>query len=222
MSPRRSAAEAHDTRESIIARSIEIGSVEGLEGITIGRLAGDVRMSKAGVLGHFGTKEELQRATLEAAIAIFRQQVWEPALEFAPGRQRLGAICERWISYLADPPFPGGCFLTAASCEFDGRTGPVHDAIKGALRLWLTTLQEQAQTAIDAGELPAESDPFAIAFQLNAIAMGANQAVQLLAHEHAVAIARAAMQQTLSVAEPGARVDAHGSHRPQRRPGSSP
>ncbi len=213
MSPRRSAADARETREAIIARSIEIGSVEGLEGITIGRLAGDVRMSKAGVLGHFGTKEGLQRATLEAAIAIFRGQVWEPSLEFAPGLQRLEAICERWIAYLADPPFPGGCFLTAASCEFDGRTGPVHDLITRALRLWLTTLQEQAQTAIDAGELPPESDPFAIAFQLNAIAMGANQAVQLLADEHAVTTARAAMKHTLRAAQPGARVDAHGSRR---------
>lgn len=199
MSPRRSAVEAGRTREAIIARSIEIASIEGLQGVTIGRLASDLQMSKAGVLGRFGTKEVLQRATFEAAAEIFRREVWEPTVEIAPGLKRLEAICEHWVSYLDRRVFPGGCFFTAASCEFDDRAGPVRDAIAGALKLWLSTLRKETQTAIDNGELPSSFDPAMIAYQLNALAMGANQALQLLEDPHAVAHARRAMRATLGL-----------------------
>lgn len=197
MSPRRSAVEAARTRDAIIARSIEIASVEGLEAITIGRLASDLEMSKAGVLGGFGTKEELQRAALAAAIDVFRREVWEPSAEAEPGLARLEAICEHWLSYLERRVFPGGCFLTAASCEFDDRPGPVHDAIANALALWLKTLEQEAQRAVDEGELPQGSDAALIAFQLNAVAMGANQALQLLGDRRALVLAHEAMRETL-------------------------
>lgn len=192
--------QARQTRAAIIARAVEVASVEGLEGITIGRLATDLELSKAGVLGHFGTKEALQHSALEAAIATFREEVWEPSVDAPPGLARLQAICEHWISYLERGVFPGGCFLTAAACEFDDRTGPVHDAIARALKLWLSTLRREAQTAIEAHELPPRSDPARIAFQLNALAMGANQALQLLGDRQAAVVARAAMLETLGVA----------------------
>ncbi|MGH8303707.1 MAG: TetR/AcrR family transcriptional regulator [Steroidobacteraceae bacterium] len=218
MSPRRSAADAAHTREAIVARAIQIASVEGLEGVTIGRLASDLQMSKAGVLGRFGTKQELQLTALEAAIEVFRREVWEPSAAAAPGLARLEAICGHWISYLERPVFPGGCFLTAASCEFDGRKGPVHDAIEHALRLWLRTLQAEAQTAIAAGELPPDSNPAVIAFQLNSVAMGANQALQLLADSDAVPTARTAMRQTLGLGQPQTPVNPQARGRKRRRP----
>src|SRR5579884_3830471 len=202
MSPRRSTADAEHTRERIIARAIEIASVEGLEGVSIGRLASDVQMSKAGVLGRFGTKEALQRDTLEAAIDIFRAEVWEPSLLAPPGLRRLAAICEHWISYLERGVFPGGCFLTAASCEFDDRPGPVHEAIADAHRLWLATLEAEVRAAIDNGELSRDYDPAAVAFRLNAYAMGANQALQLLGDARGAALAHDAMREVLGLPRP--------------------
>src|SRR3954453_6696363 len=126
--PRRSAADAARTRTSILDRSVAVASVEGLEGLTIGRLATDLDMSKAGVLGHFGTKEELQLAALRAAREVYRREVWDRAASAAPGRARLLAIADAWMSYLARDVFPGGCFVTAAAAEFDDRPGRVHDA----------------------------------------------------------------------------------------------
>src|SRR3954462_5153780 len=108
--PRRSAAEAAGTRESIIRRAADIGSVEGLEGITIGRLAGDLEMSKAGVIGHFGSKEELHLSPLAFAADLFREQVWEPSEELRPGLERLLAICEAWTRWAAWPFLSGGRF----------------------------------------------------------------------------------------------------------------
>jgi AcrR family transcriptional regulator len=198
MSPRRSLAEAQETRAAIVHRAVDVSSVDGLEGLTIGRLASDLHMSKSGVLGHFGTKEALQLAALEAAIDRFRREVWEPAAQAEPGLPRLLAICDAWISYLERDVFPGGCFLTAAACEFDGRDGPVRDAIADAMSLWYRALEAQVREAIDTGDLPQGSDPKSIALQLNALAMGANQALQLFDDRRAAQAARRAMRATLS------------------------
>ena len=128
--PRRSAADAARTRTAILERSVDLASVEGLEGLTIGRLAADLQMSKAGVLGHFGTKEELQLAALGAARErLPPRDLGAGRQAAAPGRARLLAIADAWLSYLGRDVFPGGCFVAAASCEFDDRPGRVRDAI---------------------------------------------------------------------------------------------
>jgi AcrR family transcriptional regulator len=178
--PRRSVADAARTRSAILERSVRLASVEGLEGLTIGRLATDLEMSKGGVLGHFGTKEELQLAALGAARDIYRREIWEPAQDVAPGRARLLAICDAWLSYLARDVFPGGCFVAAASCEFDDRPGRVHDAVVAMHRQWMGVLAREVRIAVKHGELPRASDPEDIAFGLNAVAMGVNQAHRLL------------------------------------------
>lgn len=174
-----------------------VASVEGLDGFSLGRLADDLQMSKSGVLGHFRTKQELQLRALEAAIEVFRREVWEPSLGAEPGLARLEAICDAWISYLERGVFPGGCFLTAASCEFDGHPGPVRDAIRNALAGWQRVLRSQVRLAVDAGELAADADPQMIAIELNALAMGANQAIQLFENPRAVRLAHRAMRATV-------------------------
>jgi AcrR family transcriptional regulator len=178
--PRRSVADAARTREAILDRSVALASVEGLEGLTIGRLAADLHMSKAGVLGHFGTKEELQLAALGAARAIYRRELWERAQDATPGRARLLAIADAWLSYLARDVFPGGCFVTAASCEFDDRPGRVHDAVVALHREWMAVLAAEARRAVADGDLPRGTVPEDVAFTMNAIAMGVNQGRRLV------------------------------------------
>ncbi len=197
MSPRRSAAAARETRGEIVARAVAVASTDGLEGLTIGRLAGDLSMSKAGVIGHFGSKEGLQLAALEEAIAIFTRDVWLRVAEQPAGRERLVAISEAWIAHLQSGVFPGGCFLTAASMEFDGRGGPVRDRVVEALNLWRSVIEHDVRTAVAAGELPADSDPAQVAFEWNALAVGLNQAIQLFGDPEAPARARRAMRRSL-------------------------
>jgi AcrR family transcriptional regulator len=183
--PRRSAADAARTRTAILDRSVAVASVEGLEGLTIGRLASDLQMSKAGVLGHFGTKEELQLAALAAARAVYRREVWERAESAAPGRARLLAIADAWLSYLARDVFPGGCFVTAAACEFDDRPGRVRDMVVAQHGEWMSVLAREARQAIADGDLPRGTMPEDIAFGMNAIAMGVNQGRHLLHDDRA-------------------------------------
>ncbi|HEV2814421.1 MAG TPA: TetR/AcrR family transcriptional regulator [Solirubrobacteraceae bacterium] len=155
-------------------------------------------MSKSGVLGHFGTKESLQLATLEAALDRFREEVWAAASEAEPGLPRLLALCEAWISYLERGVFPGGCYLTAAAAEFDGRDGPVREAIAAALALWYRVVEAEVRTAVEAGDLPADTDPHAVALQLNAFAMATNQVLQLLGDREAAKTARSLMRGVLA------------------------
>jgi AcrR family transcriptional regulator len=196
--PRRSIAEAARTRESIVARAVEVASVDGLEGLTIGRLADDLEMSKAGVIGQFGSKAELQSAALREASEIFRRDVWLPAADEPPGLPRLLAVCDRWIRHLASCPFPGGCFLTSASVEYDARAGALNEQIQDGLRRWRGTLRRDVKAAVENGELPPDTDPDQIAFELLGLMMGLNQALQLFGDRRAVARARRGVERILA------------------------
>jgi AcrR family transcriptional regulator len=176
---RRSAADVAGSRAQTLAAAVQLASVVGLDGLTIGGLADRLGMSKSGLIGRFGSKEQLQLATLDQAVDIFRRTVYEPASAAPAGLARLNAICDAWVAYLSRPPFPGGCFLTTAMVEFDARPGPVNDAVRKVMRRWLAVLEREASTAIEAGELPAASDPKDLAFTLNALAVGANCDYQL-------------------------------------------
>ena len=179
MSPRRSVAEARRTRADILACGVRLASVEGLEGLTIGRLATELNMSKSGVLGHFGSKEELQLAVVDAAAEIFTREVSDRAGGIPSGLRKLLAICAAWVSYLERRVFPGGCFFTAASAEFDDRPGRVRDAIAGLTSLWDRDLYRQTRAAIEAGDLPPDTDADQLVFELGGVIMALNHALQL-------------------------------------------
>jgi AcrR family transcriptional regulator len=162
------------TRAAILERAVDLASVEGLEGLTIGRLAAELKMSKSGLFAHFGSKQELQLATVGAAAARFRSAVLEPALEHPRGAERLRAMTDGYFRHLG--LYSGGCFWGATSAEYDDRPGPVRDAIAAALDAWLAAL---AANARDAGV----EDPERFAFEAYAIVMGANARYRLSGDE---------------------------------------
>lgn len=196
--PRRSKEDAARTRAAIVDRAVQTASIEGLEGVTIGRLADDLGMSKAGVIGHFGDKTTLQRAALHEARRIFTAEVWERAENEPQGLPRLRAICNAWIEHITHSPFRGGCFMCTVATEFDAREGELHDDVRENWQLWLKVLAREARLARDQGDLPSDADPSLIAFELNAIAMGLNQALQLFGDRRAPARAKAAVERVLS------------------------
>jgi AcrR family transcriptional regulator len=199
MAGRRSVLDAQETRSTILRRAADIASVEGLEGVTIGRLASELEMSKSGVIGHFGSKEELQLAALDLAADVFREQVWEPARHLEPGLQRLLGICEAWTRYADAPSFAGGCFIAAATFEWDGRQGRVHDELAAVTARWRQTLVAEIERAVAAGDLPAGTDPAQAAFSLEALASGINPARQLHGDRDAAAWSLGAMRAVLGL-----------------------
>jgi AcrR family transcriptional regulator len=192
LEPRRDGGKGADTRAAILARALDVASVDGLEGLTIGSLAADLEMSKSGVFARFGSKQELQLATVGAAAERFWAAVIEPALGAPDGAPRLRAIADAYLAHLEDDDYyPGGCFWAATSAEYDDRPGPVRDAIAGALEAWLGELERQAGIA-------GSPDPGRFAFELYAVVMGANSRFRMSGNPVVFAYARDAIDRLLA------------------------
>lgn len=180
------------TRRAILRKAVNLASLEGLEGLTIGRLASTLRISKSGLFAHFGSKEDLQCAVVDEARDIFVEKVVRPAFKFR-GLERLRALCENWLCYGKEKVFPGGCFFSAASLEFDDRPGRVRDRIVELMKKWLENLEQAARDAQSAGEMRKEVDVRQLAFEIQALAMGANWSSRLFRDQDAFRAASAAI-----------------------------
>lgn len=181
------------THREILASAVDLGSREGLEALTVGRLAAATGVSRSGLFAHFGSKQALQLATIEAAREIFIEEVLGSGQAAAEGLPRLRATLAAWIDYFRRDVFPGGCFFQAASLEFDGRPGPVRDRVIEVMNQWLALLTELARQAT----LPAGLDPAQLAFELNAIGLATNWQRQLLGDEQALERAEKAFDRVL-------------------------
>src|SRR3954465_8123619 len=166
--PRRRRADGERSRAAILHEAARLATVEGLDGLSLGRLAGAVGMSKSGLFAHFGSKEELQLATVEAARTTFDELVVDPAAEAAPGLPRLRAYVERFLDHVEEGVFPGGCFFISAVSELGAQQGPVRDDALAFSERWLTLLADEVAAAQATGELDPAADPAQIAFELHA------------------------------------------------------
>ena len=162
------------TRASILSHAARVASAEGLEAVSLQRLADDLGISKSGLFAHFGSKEELQLATVEEAGRIFTEEVLRPGLKPPAGLGRLWALSNAYLSYLKRAVFPGGCFFEAVAAELDSKPGPVRDAAIARRGYWAASLARAAREAQRAGEVQAEIDPEQLAWELDCLLSGAN------------------------------------------------
>jgi AcrR family transcriptional regulator len=202
-------AQASRTRQEILRVAMDIASAEGLEGLSIGRLATELRMSKTGIFAHFGSKEQLQLATVDAAKQVFLEQIVQPALECSRGIPRLRAMLDNWIGYVERIVFRGGCFFAAASAEFDSRPGPVRDEIAALTKAWLVAIEREIAFARSSKELRPSVDPAQLAFELHAYVQEANWAFKLFDNKSAFSRARRSIASSMAAAafrQPGQQV----------------
>lgn len=164
----------NQTRRLILARATDIASVEGLEGLSLGRLAGELELSKSGVFALFGSKEELQLATVRAAIKIYIEHVVQPAREVPAGIGRVWHMSKLWLDYSEQRVFPGGCFFYSVCAEFDARGGVVHDSVAQAQANWIGLVEQTLDEARRAGELQEDTDIPQLAFEIIAFLETAN------------------------------------------------
>ncbi len=191
------------TRRAILRKAVNIASLEGLEGLTIGKLATTLRISKSGLFAHFGSKEDLQCAVVDEARDIFVEKVVRPTAQLR-GLRLLRALCENWLSYGEQKTFPGGCFFSAASLEFDDRPGPVRDRIVSLMKKWLGNLEHAARDAQSAGEIRKDVDVHQLAFEIQALAMGGNWSSRLFRDPSAFSSAKAAILRRIDQVTPSA------------------
>ncbi len=180
------------TRQTILQHAAGLASQLGLEGLSIGRLADDLRLSKSGLFAHFQSKEALQLQVLDFAASRFVDTVVKPTLAAPRGEPRVRAAFERWLEWPRKSALPGGCFFVAASSELDDRRGPVRDKLVRLQKDWLDTLAGVVRTAIAEGDFGDDVDPDQFAHDLYGIMLASHHAARLLRDPKAGARTRAA------------------------------
>lgn len=181
------------TRQRLTHEAALIARAQGLEGLSIGSVAEAAGMSKSGVFAHFGSREDLQIAVLDAAAEFFAETVFRPALRERRGLPRIEALVERWFDFVAAQP-SGGCILTAAASEFDDRPGPVRERVRAKLLQLRGDLERAVQLAIEAGDFRRELDAGQFAFELHALLLVVHHDARLLDPETARARGRSAFR----------------------------
>lgn len=197
--PRHPRADGERTRTAILRAAASLATVEGLEGLSIGHLAAATGMSKSGLYAHFGSKQELQLATVEEAERILDAEVIQPALAAEPGRAQLVAACEAYFGYVQRRVFPGGCFFAATALEMGSRPGPVKDKVAAIQSGFTALLASFVATALDRHELPASESPDRLAFELHAILLAADTKFVLLDDPAVLDLARQIVHQRLGL-----------------------
>ena len=196
-------ADGERTRAAILHAAASLATVEGLEGLSIGHLAAAIGMSKSGLYAHFGSKQELQLATVEEAERIFDEEVVAPALAARPGRAQLAAACEAYFDYLQRRIFPGGCFFAATALEMGARPGPVKDRVAAIQSGFTALLRSFVVIALEQHELPARENPDWLAFELHAILLAADTKFVLLDDPAVLDLARQVVRQRLGLGNGG-------------------
>ena len=182
---RKGRSDGDRSRAAILDAAAKLATVEGLDGLSIGRLADHIGMSKSGLYAHFGSKEELQLATIDTASQIFVREVIDPGRD-EKGVARLECLGEMFLSYVDRGVFPGGCFFAAAQAEFDTHSGPVREKLAEAHRSWLGYLERKVREAQEAGEISGEEDPAQLVFELKAMLAMANSVFILQGDQEAL------------------------------------
>ena len=185
------------TRQAILDTAAALASEHGLDSLSIGGLASETGMSKSGVFAHFGSKEELQLATVDHAASIFVREVIAPARSAPRGVARIWALLDGFLDYLEREVFAGGCFFATTSAEFKNRPGAVRDRVAEHLASWRSYLQHAVEQAQELGELDPTVDARRVAFELNAFVQSAEAEHELFGDDRVFAEARAAIRARL-------------------------
>ena len=196
---RKRRADGERTRGAIVREAVSLATLDGLEGLSIGNLASALDMSKSGIYAHFGSKQDLQLATVDEAERIFQAEVIEPALAAAPGLAQLVTLCDAFFDHLLRRTFPGGCFFAGAALEMGTRPGPVKEQIAAFQGRLSGLIRQFTVTALEQHELPAYEDPDALTFEINGIILAANTNFVLREEPSALNMARDVVRRRLGV-----------------------
>ncbi|QVQ50759.1 TetR/AcrR family transcriptional regulator [Spiractinospora alimapuensis] len=190
-------ARGQRSREAVLEHAVRLGSVDGLDGLSLGHLASATGISKSGLFAHWKDKEELQLDTVAWARQQWVDHIVRPAMARPNGVRRLFALHETRLRFYADRVLPGGCFFTAVYAELDDRPGPVRDRITEALEAWFDLLRRTVVAAVDDGELPTDVDPGRLALEVEALGAIVVTHTQLLSGLDVYAMSRRAVLERL-------------------------
>lgn len=187
------------THQAILEKAMGIASIDGINGLTIGRLAEDLGVSKSGLYAHFGSKLDLQLETIDSAIKVFFSEVVESGIQGPPGVARVIRLADSYLSYVERRVFPGGCFFAGLIPEVDAQEGPIRDALAAMVRTWEQILEQSVKEAQERGEIPSDLEPALLVFQIQGALELGNYYFILFDDSRQIARARAAIRASLAV-----------------------
>jgi AcrR family transcriptional regulator len=190
------------TRDRILDRAVQLASRDGLGGLSIGSLAGELQLSKSGLYAHFGSKEELQVQAIERAVARFTELVLRPALRAPRGEPRIREVFRRWLDWGLGTELPGGCFINMAAVELDDHPGKPRDVLAAVLDDWRASLERLARTAVEEGHFRSDVDPAQFCFDLYGIVLSTYLASRMMEDQHARERAAAAFERLIQDSRP--------------------
>jgi len=196
-----------DTRRAILDHALEVATKEGLEGLTIGRLAQDLRLSKSGLFAHFRGKEVLLLQVLETARARFIEQVVKPGLAAPRGEPRVRALFENWLAWERSTALPGGCPFVTAAVELDDRPGPARDYVVQSQKDWLDVIANAARTGVKEGHFGRDFDSEQFAYEFHGIMLSYHHIARLLHDPNAETRVRRAFESLLARVRSPARTE---------------
>jgi AcrR family transcriptional regulator len=199
---RRRRSDGERSRSAILDEAARLATVEGIGGLSLSRLADQVGMSKSGLFAHFGSKEELQLATIETANSIFDEQVLDPATKASGGIERLKALTGSYLDYVEAGIFPGGCFFASVLVEVSMQPGAVRDRLLAFLQDWLGRLEAAVRDAQREGDIGKKEDPGQLAFELESALLLANTQFAVSQSSEPIERARRSIDRRLEAAEP--------------------
>lgn len=164
----RALAKGRQTRAAIVEQALHMAAQVGLEGLSIGSLAEAVGKSKSGVFAHFGSREGLQIAVIEAYYARFEDEVFQPALKKPRGLPRVRALFDHWMRHTS-AELDSGCIFISGAVEFDDRPGPVRDALAQAVDAWIGAMTRAVAQAVEEGQLRPDTDARQVVFEIHAL-----------------------------------------------------
>jgi AcrR family transcriptional regulator len=191
-------SKGEETRDRIVERAFRLASRDGLSGLSIGKLATELGLSKSGLFAHFGSKEGLELEVLKATAERFTEQVMKPAFTAPRGVARLRKLFKGWLAWNNDPAQPGGCVILAAAAELDDTEGPQRDLVAGLQASLLTALAKAARLAVEVGELRRDLDPEQFAFEMLGVVMAYHHTRRLLRDPKAEARAKHAFERLVT------------------------
>lgn len=189
-----------DTRARILDRAMEMASIDGLQGLTIGRLSADLKLSKSGLFAHFGSKEKLQQAVLQETEERFVKEVLIPAFKKPRGEPRILAVMDNWMKWISRSDVSGGCLLIGSAIELDDKPGPTRDHLVTSQKRFLKGMARSAKIAVEEGHFRADLEPEQFAFELFSIVLGFHHASRLVQDKKAKARAKMAVNRLLESA----------------------
>lgn len=196
---RKPRADGERSRAAIVHAAVRLSTIDGLEGLSIGNLAKELGMSKGGLYAHFGSKEDLQLATVDAAGVIFAAEVIEPALRAEPGVPQLLAFCDAYFDHLQRLTFPGGCFFAAAALEMGTHRGPVQEKVAEFHTGFVQLIRDFVRTAVALGQLPKDEDPAGLALELNGTLLAADASFVMYGDASVLDLGRTVVRRRLRV-----------------------